>query len=99
MSGDVDPQVVNAILLDKESNPTVAHFDDGVVFNVEANQGNVVVPHPALLLAINKLHNMSDIVSGALTSVSFVGYPRHEHARDPRRSTVKVGGRQGERWH
>ena len=96
MSGGVDPQIVTAILLDKESNPTVAHFDDGVVFNVEAN---LVVPHPALLLAINKLHSISDIVFGALTSVSFVGYPRHEHARDPRRSTMKVGGRQGERWH
>ena len=51
MPGGVDTQIVNAILLEKGSNPIVLCFDDGVGFNVDAHEGNLVVPYPALLLA------------------------------------------------
>jgi len=51
MPGGVDPQTVDTILLNKGSNPIVVRFDDGVVFCVDVHQGNLVVPHPALLLA------------------------------------------------
>ena len=49
--GGVDKQTVNAIFFDKESNPIVIRFDDGVVFNVDIHQGNHRLPNPALQLA------------------------------------------------
>ena len=51
MTGGVDTQPVNAILLSKGSNLIVIHVDDGVVFSVDILQGNRLVPRPALLLA------------------------------------------------
>ena len=51
MTGGIDTQAVNAILFYKGSSPIVIRFDNGVVFSVDIYQGNLVVPHPALLLA------------------------------------------------
>ena len=96
MPGGADPQAVNAIILDNKSNPTVVHFDDAAVISVDAHQGNLVVYSCS---PPNQLHNMSDIVSGAVISVGFDGYPCPKHTQDPWISTMKVGGGRGERWY
>ena len=74
MLGGVDPQAINSTFFNKNPNPIVVHCDAGVVVGVEAN---FVVPHPALLFAhcCNRLHNMSDITSGAVVLLSIVGCP------------------------
>ena len=65
LASGVDPQTVNAILFDEGPNPIAVRFAAGVIFSVEAN---LVVPHPALLLAhcLNRMHSMNDIVTGAV---------------------------------
>ena len=43
MPGCTDPQAVNTILLDRESNPIVIRLDDRVGFSVDLHEGNFVL--------------------------------------------------------
>ena len=43
MPGCTDPQAVNTILLDRESNPVMIRLDDGLGFSVDLHEGNLVL--------------------------------------------------------